>query len=230
MEFPERHGWSLSPKQAVALQATLAGEVDIGRPVSSWDTLAAADISYNRFDPRLFAAVVVVKAGDLEIIESVGIQRRTEFPYVPGLLSFREAPAILDAFRQLRVRPDVVLCDGQGIAHPRRLGLATHLGLWLGLPTIGCAKSRLCGTADEPGPRRGDRLPLWVDGEVRGFVLRTRDRVQPLFVSPGHRCDLESAARIVLETTRGRRLPEPARLAHGLVNALRREAGPPDQN
>jgi deoxyribonuclease V len=140
------------------------------------------------------------------------------------LLSFREAPALLDVFARLKTRPDVILCDGQGIAHPRRLGIASHLGLWLGLPTVGCAKSRLCGTYDEPGPQRGDRSPLIYRGEVVGAVVRTRARIKPLFVSPGHLCDPDGAVQLVLELTGRYRLPEPARMAHKYVNDLRRAA------
>ena len=167
---------------------------------------------------------MVVRAGTFELVERVGLTAEAKFPYVPGLLSFREAPALLEAFGRLKARPDVVLCDGQGLAHPRRLGIACHLGLWLDLPTVGCAKSRLCGTFDEPGPVRGDRSPLVDRGETIGAVLRTRDRVAPLFVSPGHRCDLESAVGLVLATTRKLRLPIPSRMVHDFVNEVRRAA------
>ena len=128
--------------------------------------------------------MVVVAAETFEVVEKVGLEAPARFPYVPGLLSFREAPALLEAFGRLKARPDAVLCDGQGIAHPRRLGIASHLGLCLDLPTVGCAKSRLCGKYDEPGPDRGDRSPLVDKGEVIGAVLRTRAGVAPLFVSP----------------------------------------------
>ncbi|MBY0395482.1 MAG: endonuclease V [Thermoleophilia bacterium] len=226
MDIPDRHRWDLRPDEAVALQRVLAEEVDTTRPLPAWSTLAAADLAFNRYDPRLCASVIVFAAESLEVLEAVDVERTASFPYVPGLLSFREIPPILDAFRQLKTVPDVVLCDGQGVAHPRKLGLATHLGLWLGLPTVGCAKSRLCGEYEEPGPSRGDRSELTVGGEFRGYVLRTRDKVAPLFVSPGHLCDAEGAARLVLATTRGRRLPEPARMAHERVNGVRRRAGP----
>jgi deoxyribonuclease V len=190
-------------------------------PLGEYRTVAAADVSYNKFDPRLFAVAVVVDAKTLDVIEQVGVEVPARFPYIPGLLSFREAPAVLEAFRRLSTRPDVVICDGQGYAHPRRMGLACHLGLWLGVPTIGCAKSRLVGEYTEPGAKRGSRSPLVDDGETIGLVLRTRDRVKPLFVSPGHRCDMESAARVVLECAPRYRLPVPSRLAHQAVNALR---------
>lgn len=154
------------------------------------------------------------------------VERRTarvacRFPYVPGLLSFRELPGVLAAFRKLTVVPEAVLCDGQGLAHPRRFGLACHLGLWLGLPTVGCAKSRLCGTFDEPERSRGGWTPLLLDDEQVGVVLRTRDGVKPLFVSPGHLCDQASAVRLTLAATTRYRLPEPTRLAHQLVSAAR---------
>ncbi|MCH7872098.1 MAG: endonuclease V, partial [Planctomycetes bacterium] len=143
------------------------------------------------------------------------------FPYVPGLLSFREMPGILAAVRKLKVTPDVFLCDAQGLAHPRRFGLACHLGLWLNMPTIGCAKSRLCGVHAEPGLRKGSSARLMHDGEHIGCVLRTRDDVKPIFVSPGHLCDHDSARRIALSAAIKYRLPEPTRLAHQLVSRAR---------
>jgi deoxyribonuclease V len=214
--------WDLTPTEARAHQAELAGLVDTSTPLPPWRTLAASDVSFDRGSEVLYAAVVVVDGSTFEIIEKVGLEAAATFPYVPGLLSFREAPALLEAFGRLKTRPDVVLCDGQGVAHPRRLGIASHLGLCLDLPTVGCAKSRLCGRFDEPGPSRGDRSPLIDQGEVVGAVLRTRDRIAPLFVSPGHRCDLESAVALVLATTRKYRLPIPSRIAHDYVNEVRR--------
>ncbi len=227
MDIPERHSWDLTYAEARDLQAALAGEVDTRSPIRSWATVAAADVSYNIRAPRLYAAVVVSEPGPFRVIESEGLATEARFPYIPGLLSFREAPAVLDVFRRLRTRPDVVICDGQGYAHPRRMGLACHLGLWLGIPTIGCAKSRLIGEYDEPGPDRGDRSPLTDKGETIGAVVRTRARVSPLFVSPGHLCDLDSAVAVVLACTTKYRLPDVSRLAHDHVNSLRRAAGGP---
>ncbi len=224
MHFEPRHAWDLTPVEARALQIELAGEVDTARPLGPIRTIAAADVSFDRHGIELYAAVVVVEFPSMTTIERIGAITPATFPYVPGLLSFRETPALLDAFAKLRTRPDVVLCDGQGIAHPRRLGIAAHLGLWLGLPTIGCAKSRLCGDFDEPGPDRGDRSPLLDKGEVIGAVVRTRRRIKPLFISPGHRCDLESAVDLVLAASTRYRLPDPARLAHDYVNDVRRAA------
>ena len=172
---------------------------------------------------RVYAAVVVLRTSDWTIIETQGAVRASPFPYIPGLLSFREAPALLEAFAKLRTVPDAVVLDGQGLAHPRRLGLACHVGLWLDLPCVGCAKSLLTGKYKEPGKRAGSLAPLVDRGEVVGNVVRTKDNVKPLFVSAGHKIDLPSAVRLVLEGCRGYRLPEPTRQAHLHVNALRRQ-------
>ena len=224
MIIQQLHSWKMTAAEARVLQKELASLVDVSRPLKDWKTLAAADVSFNRFGTELHAAVIVLARDKLEIIERVGVTVPATFPYVPGLLSFREAPALLEAFVRIQTVPDVVLVDGQGIAHPRRLGIASHLGLWLQRPTIGCAKSRLCGKFDEPGLNRGDRNSLSDHGEIIGEVLRTRNRVKPLFVSPGHLCDLPSAVNLVLETTGKYRLPMPARLAHEFVNQVRRQA------
>jgi deoxyribonuclease V len=224
MEFPSLHRWDVDPAEARVLQTSLAARVDVSTPLGAWRTIAAADVSYNKYSEWLYAAVIVVRAETFEPVERVGVVGKATFPYIPGLLSFREAPVVLEAFRKLTHRPDVVLCDGQGIAHPRRIGLASHLGLWLELPTIGCAKSLLCGVFSEPGPNRGDRSPLVDRGEVVGSVVRTRSRVSPVYVSPGHLCDLESAVAVTLATSVKYRLPVPARLAHEYVNDIRRAA------
>jgi deoxyribonuclease V len=188
--------------------------------------VGGADVSYNLRGRWLYAAVVVLRADTLELVDRSGVVSEVTFPYVPGLLSFRETPAVLEAFAGLKVRPEVLLCDGQGFAHPRRIGLASHLGLWLRIPTIGCAKSWLVGVYEEPGQERGEWTPLDDRGETIGAVLRTRARVKPLFISSGHMCDLASAIRVVLATTRTYRLPVPSALAHQFVNELRRGAEP----
>jgi deoxyribonuclease V len=224
MKIPELHRWDLTPKEAVALQKELAGRVDVTTPLGSFTTVAGADISYNRYSPVFYACVVVLKLPDLTVVEERTAVRESTFPYVPGLLSFREAPALLDAFRQLRRKPDVVMIDGQGYAHPRRIGIASHVGLWLGLPTVGCAKTRLAGDFDEPGPAPGEWSPLVNRDEVIGAALRNKARTAPLFVSPGHHCDLKGAIEAVRVTTRCRRIPEPTRLAHERVNAFRRRS------
>ncbi len=195
-------------------------ERDEPRPVR---LVAGADVSYDRGSPVLFAAVVLLDAGSLEPVEAAGVCERARFPYVPGYLSFREIPAVLAAFAKLKGRPDLLVCDGQGRAHPRRFGLACHLGVLLDLPTLGCAKSRLVGRHREPGVRRGAHVQLRDGGEVIGEVVRTREGVKPVYVSVGHRITLATARRQVLRLAPRTRLPEPIRAAHGEVNRLRRE-------
>ena len=212
----------MNPREAVELQRTLRAQVVLQKPASAIETVAGADISFNRFDETIYAGIVVLRLPSLEKVEEVGVVARTRFPYVPGLLSFREAPAVLEAWTQLRHAPDAVMFDGQGIAHPRRLGIATHLGLWLERPTFGCAKSVLVGRYEEPAPERGARSPLIDRGETVGAALRTKTRTKPIFVSPGHLLDLETAVALTLQCDGGYRQPEPTRQAHLLVNALRR--------
>jgi deoxyribonuclease V len=220
------HSWDLSTQEARDLQLELAARVDVTRPLTSFATVAGADISYELRGKWLYAAVVVLRAGTWELVEQSEIVTEAKFPYVPGLLSFREAPAVIEAFKKLTISPDVLICDGQGIAHPRRLGLATHLGLWLNIPTVGCAKSWLLGEYEEPGTARGDRSPLTDGGETIGVALRTRARVKPLFVSAGHLCDLKSAVDVVLATATQYRQPITTRLAHHHVNELRQSGDP----
>ena len=224
-KLPVLHPWDLDPRQARALQKELAARVDVSRALPPPKTVAGADVSFDLGGRWLFAAVVVTRAGTEEVVERSGVVAEVKFPYVPGLLSFREAPPIIEAYEALKERPDVVLVDGQGIAHPRRMGVASHLGLWFGIPTIGCAKSWLFGDYEEPGPDRGAWTPLTDKGETIGAVVRSRSRIKPLFVSPGHLCDLPSAIEIVLECCPRYRLPIPARMAHAYVNELRREKG-----
>ncbi|MGE3182809.1 MAG: endonuclease V, partial [Phycisphaerae bacterium] len=157
------------------------------------------------------------------LLESHVVVAQLKFPYVPGLLSFREAPALLRAFAKLEKIPDVVLCDGQGLAHPRRLGLASHLGLWLRIPTIGCAKSRLCGEHRMPARTRGSRTKLVHQAELVGTVVRTRDDVRPLYVSVGNLCTLADAVRLTLACSVGYRMPEPTRLADRIVAKARKD-------
>jgi len=219
-----QHSWDLDTAGARDLQLRLATRIECTGSLGSYATVAGADVSYNIRGARLYAAVVVVSAHTWEPIDRSGIVADAKFPYVPGLLSFREAPAVLEAFDGLKSHPDVLMCDGQGIAHPRRLGLASHLGLWLGIPTIGCAKSWLCGEFEQPGPDRGDWSPLTDKRETIGAVLRTRAKVKPLFVSSGHLCDLQSAIAITLAASPTYRIPIPTRLAHQYVNDMRRQA------
>jgi deoxyribonuclease V len=225
MNYRRLHSWDVTPTEAVRLQKQLRTQVRLEPFPGQPRLIAGADISFNKYSKTVYAAFVVLDAFTLETVETANAIVEVKFPYVPGLLSFREIPPLLRAWEQLRSEPDVIVLDGQGIAHPRRLGIAAHIGLFLDRPTIGCAKSRLTGTFAEPGLKAGSWSPLVDRGETLGAVLRTKDRVNPVFISPGHRMDLESAVRIVRGTVRGYRIPEPTRQAHLWVNELRRDAG-----
>ncbi len=222
MKIEPLHSWDLTPTEAVALQRELADRVDTTTPLGECELVAGADVSYNRFSPTCYAAVVVLRTRDWTVVETQGTVQDSPFPYIPGLLTFREAPVVLEAFRKIRHVPDAVMLDGQGRAHPRRIGFAAHTGLWLNLPTVGCAKTRLLGTHEEPGAKAGSQTPLMDRGEVIGSVVRTKDNVKPVFISIGNRIDLASAVKLVLRCCNGYRLPEPTRQAHLRVNELRR--------
>jgi deoxyribonuclease V len=220
--YEQLHEWSLAPREAVELQKKLRERVRITPLTKKVETVAGADISFNKFDPTIYTAVVVLRLPTLEVVEEVGLVGETKFPYVPGLLSFRESPSVLEAWSRLRTEPDAVMFDGQGLAHPRRVGIASHVGLIIDRPTFGCAKSVLVGKYEEPGPERGSWTPLVDKGETVGAALRTKTRVHPIYVSPGHLIDLEGALDLTLRCDGGYRQPEPTRRAHLLVNALRR--------
>ncbi len=217
-----RHRWDVSPTRAIELQRELAGCVRVEPLAGPVRTVAGTDCAFRRGGEEIIAAAVLCDAGTMEVIDRAWVARPCRFPYVPGLLSFREAPAVIASVGALRARPDLLMCDGQGLAHPRRLGLASHVGLWLDLPTIGVAKSRLCGEHRPVGGRRGCRVQLRHDGAVVGYVLRTRTDVKPLYVSVGHRVTGSEAVRWTLRAGGGYRLPEPTRQAHLLVSQLRR--------
>ncbi|HZT58085.1 MAG TPA: deoxyribonuclease V [Pyrinomonadaceae bacterium] len=220
--FEQLHEWSLTPREAIELQKRLRERVRIVPLKKRIETVAGADISFNKFDPVVYAGVVVLRLPSLEVVEEVGVVSETKFPYVPGLLSFRESPSVLEAWAKLKTEPDAVMFDGQGIAHPRRVGIASHVGLIIERPTFGCAKSVLTGRFEEPGEERGSWTPLVDKGETVGAAVRTKTRVQPIFVSPGHLIDLAGAIDLTLRCDGGYRQPEPTRRAHLLVNALRR--------
>ena len=214
MKFERLHDWQVSTTQALVIQRKLARSVSGVNEVDSPRFIAGVDISVNRVHGTGTGAAVVLNYPELELVESKIVSGKLNLPYVPGLLSFRESPLILKACEGLIVTPDIIIVDGQGIAHPRRMGLASHLGLFLNVPTIGCAKSRLCGEHEEPGIEVGSYAKLVDGGEVIGVALRTRHGVKPVYVSIGHKVDLQTAIQWVLACCRGYRLPEPARLAH----------------
>jgi deoxyribonuclease V len=224
MQITPLHRWDVTPKEAVALQRELAHKIDVSIPLTKRELIAGADISYDLATNLMYATVLVYRMSDQTVIETQDVELPDTFPYVPGLLTFREAPALLAAFAKLKTQPDAVMIDGQGVAHPRRIGLASHVGLWLNLPTIGCAKSRFVGTFREPAAKSGSKTQLMDRGERVGYVVRTRDGVRPVFVSAGHKIDLASSVRVVLATLRGYRIPEPTRLADIRVDELRRNA------
>jgi len=183
--------------------------------------VAGVDVGFEAAGTVTRAAVAVLRYPELDVLETAIARRPTAFPYIPGLLSFRELPAVLAALEQLREPPDLLLCDGQGIAHPRRFGIASHLGLLVDIPAIGVAKTRLCGTHEEPPNQRGAWTPLWGQGEIIGAVLRTRPGVKPLYISPGHRVGLETALAYVMGCCTRYRLPETTRHAHRLASGPR---------
>lgn len=207
-----------SPALARQIQSELAREVIREDRLDPVHRVAGADIGFEAGGRVTRAAIVVLDYPGLHVCERLLLTRPTRFPYIPGLLSFREVPALLEALDGLRTPPDLILCDGQGLAHPRRFGLACHLGVLSGIPTIGVAKSRLIGRYTEPGPERGDWSPLYDGSEIIGAVLRTRARTRPLFVSIGHRISLSTAIRYVLACAPRYRLPETTRAAHRLAS------------
>ena len=217
------HEWNLAPREARALQTQLAQQLEAADRVSSVRHIAGVNIGFEDSGETTRAAVVMLKwdpeaAPNLDVVEQVVHREPTRMPYIPGLLSFREIPAALKAFEKLSVMPELVMVDGQGIAHPRRLGVAAHLGLWLDLPTIGIAKSRLYGKYTEVGEQRGDWVPLYAGKERIGAVLRSRAKVKPVYVSPGHRITLESSLEWVMRCLGRTKLPEPTRLADRLAS------------
>ena len=230
------HSWNLSYSEAIELQKRLAGQVQFTPLKKQPKLIAGIDCAFSKDGKKIIAAVVVLKPPDFVPVETTTALRKVTFPYIPGLLSFREAPVCITAVEKLQKEPDVFIIDGQGIAHPRRLGLAAHLGLFFDKPTVGCAKSRLTGTFEDPPPQKGlssllkdkkrwktetSHEPRVANDEIIGAVVRTRANVKPVFVSVGNKCLLKDAIKITLDSTTKYRLPEPTRLAHQLVSKLK---------
>jgi deoxyribonuclease V len=213
-----RHEWNLNSQEAIALQQELAQQVVLEDRIGEVRYVAGVDMAINEEHEMARGAVVLLSYPEMEMVEKHVYEEPIRMPYIPGLLSFREAPAVLGAFEQLRQKPDLVMVDGQGIAHPRRLGIGAHVGLWLGIPTIGCAKSILSGHYDKDalGEEAGSWVPLVYKKETIGAVVRTRTKVNPMFISPGHLISIETSVRYVLECGKGYRLPEPTRQADKL--------------
>lgn len=228
MQINTLHSWDVSPVEAVRLQKDLANRIRLETFDAEVHHVAGADVSYNIGSDQFYAGVVVLTFPQLQLVEeSVAVRKVAPFPYIPGLLSFREAPILLEAFQQVTSSPDVVIFDGQGIAHPQRMGIASHMGLFLDCPSIGCAKSKLTGVYAEHtlGEQAGASIPLRSgdDGTIIGAVVRTKNHTKPVFVSPGYKIDIPSSVELVLKCCRGYKLPEPTRLAHHCVNRVRRQ-------
>ncbi len=230
MNIPFRHSWKVSPQKAIGIQEELRERLRLHPPKAPFKTVAAADVSYSLADDRLYAGFLLFSYPSLTLMETASAGGRVSFPYIPGLLTFREAPILLKAFSKLKIRPGLVLMDGQGIAHPRSMGIAAHLGILLDIPTIGCAKSRLFGEEAELGPDQGSCVLLCQEGRTVGMIVRTRTGVKPVYVSPGHKMDLDTSVEIILSLCRGYRIPEPLRKAHIFVNQLRQKNDSPRRN
>lgn len=228
MEIYHKHPWKISINQAREIQNKLGSRVALQNNLSveSIQTIAAGDISYSLRDNNLFAAVVLFSIPKLEFITARALKSIPNFPYVPGYLSFREIPPLISIFEELDEDMDVILCDGHGIAHPRKFGIACHIGVILDKPSIGCAKSRLIGSYIEPSPEKGEYSNLYERDEKIGIVLRTRKNVKPLFISPGHKLNFDNCRTIVLNCLSKYRIPEPLRFVHQYVNRIRMK----DQN
>ncbi len=222
MKIAYSHPFDCTPGEAIRLQEELRRRVVPAGDPGAVDLVAGADASYARGEDVIYAVAVVLRHPEMTVVERAWAEAETSFPYIPGLLTFREGLALLDALQKIRSEPDVILFDGQGIAHPRGLGIASHMGVLLDRPSIGVAKNLLTGTAEEPGIRRGSTSPIRHGRETIGMAVRTKDGTKPLYVSVGHRISLDVAVDLVLATGRGYRLPEPTRRAHIFSNEVRR--------
>jgi deoxyribonuclease V len=226
MKASALHPWQVSTHEAIAIQKRLRTQVIAENTLGEVRYIAGADIATSKDSPKAYAGVVVLTYPALEVVEERGLEGEVTFPYIPGLLAFREGPLLSKVVEQLTTEPDVLVFDGQGLAHPRGMGIATHMGLVFDKPSIGCAKSLLFGRYQEPDQEKG----AWTDlrdpqGGIIGAVLRSRPKTSPIFVSIGHRLDLPTATGLLMACTRGVRIPEPTRLAHNLVTQLRRSGG-----
>jgi deoxyribonuclease V len=208
------HSWEVNVEEAIQIQENLRNRIILEKTFSEVRTIGGGDVAYSGDRNSLFAAIVVLSFPKMETIDFATASGEIPFPYIPGLLSFREGPVLIKVFQNLKVKPDVMIFEGQGIAHPRGLGLASHMGLWLDLPSIGCTKTPLLNDFIYPGPSKGSFELIRREGKEVGAVLRTKDKVKPLFVSPGHRIDLQTSIQLILETCQGFRTPEPLRKAH----------------
>jgi deoxyribonuclease V len=214
------HSWNVSVKEAIQIQEALKNRIILKKTFLKVKAMGGGDVAYSKNGNLLFGAIVILSFPDMEILDMATADGQIPFPYIPTLLTFREGPILIKTFQRLKVKPDVMIFDGQGIAHPRGMGLASHMGLWLNLPSIGCAKTALLDEFISPGPSKGSYEWIRREGKKVGAVLRTKEKVKPLFVSPGHRIDLLTSIHLILESCRGFRIPEPLRKAHQLSRRM----------
>jgi deoxyribonuclease V len=215
------HSWNVSVEEAIQIQEALKDRIILKKTFSEVRTIGGGDVAYSRNGSLLFGAIVVLSFPEMKILDTATAAGKIRFSYIPGLLSFREGPILIKTFERLRLKPDMMIYDSQGIAHPRGMGLASHMGLWLNLPSIGCAKTPLLREFTCPAPSRGSFEWIQKEGKKVGAVLRTKEGVKPLFVSPGHQIDLSTSNKLILESCKGFRFPEPLRKAHQLAERLR---------
>lgn len=223
MKVKNLHSWNVSVSQAKEIQKYLKeNNLILKNEFKEIKTIAGADVSFSKYSDTVFAAVILMSYENLEIIEKVHSVDSAGFPYVPGYLSFREVPVLLKAFEKLKDPPDIIICDGHGIAHPRGFGLASHLGVILDIPSIGVAKKKLVGEHEYLGNESGSKVDLIYNNSKVGIVLRSRTNVKPVYISPGHKVGFEDSLEIVKKTIRKYRLAEPIRAAHKYVNEIRK--------
>ena len=218
------HSWNVSVEEAVQIQEALKDRITLKKRFSKVEAIGGGDVAYSRDGNLLFGAIAVLSFPNLEILDMATADGKIPFPYIPTLLSFREGPILIKTFQRLEIKPDVMIFDGQGVAHPRRMGLASHMGLWFGLPSIGCAKTPLLDKSISPELSKGSFEWMRNEGEKVGAILRTKEKIKPLFVSPGHLIDLWTSIQLILGSCRGYRIPEPLRKAHQLAERIEQSA------
>jgi deoxyribonuclease V len=218
------HSWTVSVEEAIQIQEALKDRIILKKTFSKVETIGGGDVAYSQDGNLLFGAIAVLSFPNLEILDMATADGKILFPYIPTLLSFREGPILIKTFQRLKLKPDVMIFDSQGIAHPRRMGLASHMGLWFDLPSIGCAKTPLLDKFIPPELSKGSFEWIHREGEKVGAVLRTKEKIKPLFVSPGHLIDLSTSIQLILESCKGYRFPEPLRKAHQLAEGIEHSA------
>jgi deoxyribonuclease V len=214
------HSWNVSVEEAIRIQEVLKERIILTKTFSKVKTIGGGDVAYSEDGNLLVGSIVVLSFTNMEILDAATADGKIPFPYIPTLLSFREGPILIKTFQRLKIKPDVMIYDGQGVAHPRRMGLASQMGLWFDLPSIGCAKTPLLNEFISPGLLKGSFEWIRREGEKVGAVLRTKEKIKPLFVSPGHLIDLSTSIQLILESCRGYRIPEPLRKAHQLAERI----------